>query len=260
MWRRPRWCGRAAFWWMLDYLRIGNGVDENGKGAFYGQVFLRPWKEDVKYLLFEKVLLGGGIIFSLGVYYLVFEQEYLKYNFFKIWFFSSMLLLILNQDFSTLFVSWEGIGLGSSILISFWHARTSTSRSGLKSLALNKLGDVSLLQILGLSISSLSSTSLSTRLSSLRVWDSEWVSLRVRYSKSAQSMLFVWLLARNWVYSTLYSARFIRARPSWAGRPSERRKGKNTISRAPRARKTHRRAFARRCTYRVVEWEYKSSS
>lgn len=56
-----------------------------------------------------------------------------------------MLFLVLSQNFLQLFVGWEGVGLSSYLLISFWFTRQQACKSGLKALILNKIGDCGVL-------------------------------------------------------------------------------------------------------------------
>lgn len=56
-----------------------------------------------------------------------------------------MLMLVVADNFLVLFVGWEGIGLCSFLLISFWHARLSAIKSGLKAILLNRIGDCALI-------------------------------------------------------------------------------------------------------------------
>ena len=56
-----------------------------------------------------------------------------------------MLLLISTNNLLQLYIGWEGVGLCSYLLINFWYTRQQTSKSAIKSLLLNKIGDIGLL-------------------------------------------------------------------------------------------------------------------
>jgi len=52
-----------------------------------------------------------------------------------------MFILVLSDNFIVLFVGWEGIGICSFLLINFWQTRLSASKSALKAIVLNRIGD-----------------------------------------------------------------------------------------------------------------------
>lgn len=41
-----------------------------------------------------------------------------------------------------MFVAWEGVGLLSFLLVSFWYSKTNTLKSGFKVLFYNRVGDL----------------------------------------------------------------------------------------------------------------------
>lgn len=56
-----------------------------------------------------------------------------------------MLVLITASNFLQLFMGWEGVGLCSYLLISFWYTRISAGKAALKAIVLNRIGDCGLL-------------------------------------------------------------------------------------------------------------------
>jgi NADH:ubiquinone oxidoreductase subunit 5 (subunit L)/multisubunit Na+/H+ antiporter MnhA subunit len=55
-----------------------------------------------------------------------------------------MLFLVTADNFVVMFFGWEGIGLASFLLISFWHTRIQASKSALKAMLVNRVGDIGL--------------------------------------------------------------------------------------------------------------------
>src|SRR5439155_1209888 len=53
----------------------------------------------------------------------------------------SMLVLVLAGNYLFLFLGWEGVGLCSYLLISFWFERPSAARAGKKAFVTNRVGD-----------------------------------------------------------------------------------------------------------------------
>jgi NADH:ubiquinone oxidoreductase subunit 5 (subunit L)/multisubunit Na+/H+ antiporter MnhA subunit len=56
-----------------------------------------------------------------------------------------MLFLVAADNLIVMFFGWEGIGLASFLLISFWHTRIQASKSAIKAMLLNRVGDVGLM-------------------------------------------------------------------------------------------------------------------
>ena len=55
-----------------------------------------------------------------------------------------MLFLVASNNLVLLFFGWEGVGICSYLLISFWFTRIPANQSAIKAIILNKFGDVSL--------------------------------------------------------------------------------------------------------------------
>jgi NADH:ubiquinone oxidoreductase subunit 5 (subunit L)/multisubunit Na+/H+ antiporter MnhA subunit len=55
-----------------------------------------------------------------------------------------MLFLVTADNLVVMFFGWEGIGLASFLLISFWHSRIQASKSALKAMLVNRVGDMGL--------------------------------------------------------------------------------------------------------------------
>lgn len=56
-----------------------------------------------------------------------------------------MLLLVSSNNLLVLFLGWEGVGLCSYLLISFWYTRAQAAKSATKAFLINKIGDLFLL-------------------------------------------------------------------------------------------------------------------
>jgi len=55
-----------------------------------------------------------------------------------------MLLLITGDNFVILFLGWEGVGLCSYLLISFWYTRIQANKAAIKALVVNRVADLAL--------------------------------------------------------------------------------------------------------------------
>ena len=55
-----------------------------------------------------------------------------------------MLVLVTADNFVLMFLGWEGIGLASFLLISFWYNRIQAGKSAIKAMLVNRVGDLGL--------------------------------------------------------------------------------------------------------------------
>jgi len=53
----------------------------------------------------------------------------------------SMLVLVMGNNFFTLFFGWEAVGLFSYLLIGFWYQRDSANKASMKAFIVNRVGD-----------------------------------------------------------------------------------------------------------------------
>jgi NADH-ubiquinone oxidoreductase chain 5 len=56
-----------------------------------------------------------------------------------------MVILVTSGNFLQLFMGWEGVGLCSFLLISFWFTRNQANKSSIKAIIVNKIGDFGIL-------------------------------------------------------------------------------------------------------------------
>lgn len=55
-----------------------------------------------------------------------------------------MLVLVSADNFAQMFVGWEGVGLVSYLLISFWNVRIQANKAAIKAMLVNRVGDLGL--------------------------------------------------------------------------------------------------------------------
>ncbi len=82
----------------------------------------------------------------------LYSFSYMSSDFYQLRFFSYlslftffMLILITANNFFQLFLGWEGVGLCSYLLISFWYTRVQAVKSAIKAMVVNRIGDFALL-------------------------------------------------------------------------------------------------------------------
>src|SRR5579864_6210689 len=82
-------------------------------------------------------------IYSTG--YMAHEGGYYRFFGYLNLFMFSMLTLILGNNYTQLFVGWEGVGLCSYLLIGFYYQRKSASDAANKAFIVNRIGDAGFL-------------------------------------------------------------------------------------------------------------------
>ncbi|MDW0178476.1 MAG: NADH-quinone oxidoreductase subunit L [Nitrososphaeraceae archaeon] len=104
------------------------------------------------------------LIFIYSIGYMHGDRNLTRYWFFMLFFIGSMQLIVLSDNLLMVFFGWEGVGLASFALISFWYQDkkkdfvgtpghyaggiqmwTSPSHAGLKAFLMTKAGDIMML-------------------------------------------------------------------------------------------------------------------
>jgi NADH-quinone oxidoreductase subunit L len=82
-------------------------------------------------------------LYSMG--YMHGERDYAKFFVYLNLFVASMLLLVLANNLLLTFVGWEGVGVCSYWLVSFYFEKDSAASAGKKAFIYNRVGDVGIL-------------------------------------------------------------------------------------------------------------------
>ncbi len=90
------------------------------------------------------VLLITGVGFLIHVYavgYMAHDAGRRRFFGYFNLFVAAMLLLVLGNNYVMLYLGWEGVGLASYLLISFWSHKPSAATAGKKAFLMNRVGD-----------------------------------------------------------------------------------------------------------------------
>ena len=92
------------------------------------------------------------LIFTVTLVVIFFSMDYMLYDPFLSKFLSYLILfsffmtiLVTSRNFCLLLVGWEGVGICSFLLISFWSSRIKASKAALKAIIFNRIGDMGIL-------------------------------------------------------------------------------------------------------------------
>jgi NADH-quinone oxidoreductase subunit L len=86
----------------------------------------------------------GSLIHIYAVGYMEHDEGRRKFFGYFNLFVAAMLLLVLANNYVMLYFGWEGVGLASYLLISFWYTRPSAATAGKKAFLMNRVGDAGL--------------------------------------------------------------------------------------------------------------------
>jgi NADH-quinone oxidoreductase subunit L len=74
-------------------------------------------------------------------------------------FVAAMLVLVMAENYLTLFLGWEGVGLASYLLIGFWQHKHSAAAAAKKAFVINRVGDMGISAAIMLAFATWGSTS-----------------------------------------------------------------------------------------------------
>ena len=96
-------------------------------------------------LVFVLLITGvGGLIHIYAVGYMAGDEGRRRFFGWFNLFIAAMLLLVLGDNYLSLYVGWEGVGLTSYLLIGYYYNRPSSATAAKKAFIFNRVGDVGL--------------------------------------------------------------------------------------------------------------------
>jgi len=96
--------------------------------------------------VFVLLITGVGLlihVYSIG--YMAHDAGRRRFFGYLNLFVAAMLLLVLGNNYLSLYAGWEGVGLASYLLIAFWHHKPEAATAAKKAFIANRVGDVGLI-------------------------------------------------------------------------------------------------------------------
>lgn len=90
------------------------------------------------------VTLISALVIIYSCSYMIMDPHFIRFVSYLKLFTVAMLVLVTADNFVQLFVGWEGVGLASFLLISFWFNRLQASKAAIQAMLLNRVGDIGL--------------------------------------------------------------------------------------------------------------------
>lgn len=98
------------------------------------------------------------IVHIYSLEYMSEDPGYIRYMSYLSLFTFFMIVLVTADNLVQLFMGWEGVGLSSYLLISFWYTRTLANKAAIKAMLTNRIGDICLLISISIIFSVFAST------------------------------------------------------------------------------------------------------
>lgn len=120
----------------VHYLTLGTWIECGTFVVNWGFMF-----DSLSLSMLVMVSIVSGVVHYYSISYMESDLSILRFMGYLSLFTFFMFILVTSDNLVQLFLGWEGIGLCSYLLISFWNTRIQANKSALKAIVMNRIGD-----------------------------------------------------------------------------------------------------------------------
>lgn len=106
------------------------------------QIYLGMMLDNLAAIMMVVVAIVSALVHLFSIGYMHGDIRYTRYFSFLGLFTFSMLMIVLTNNFFTMYVGWELVGLSSYLLIGHWYEKKSASDAAIKAFVVNRIGDI----------------------------------------------------------------------------------------------------------------------
>lgn len=106
------------------------------------QIYLGVVLDNLSALMMVVVAIVSAFVHLFSIGYMHGDVRYSRYFAYLGLFTFSMLLIVVTNNFFTMYVGWELVGLSSYLLIGHWYEKKSASDAAIKAFIVNRIGDI----------------------------------------------------------------------------------------------------------------------
>jgi proton-translocating NADH-quinone oxidoreductase chain L len=138
----------SVSWWLFLYentdlisrsLDLMPWIDTGGLSVSWGFLF-----DSLAVSMLVVVTTISFAVHLFSIDYMEKDPHKGRFMFYLTLFTFAMMFLVTAKNFVLMFLGWEGVGICSYLLISFWYTRKEATLSGVKAIIINRIADFSL--------------------------------------------------------------------------------------------------------------------
>ncbi len=106
------------------------------------QMYLGLVIDNLSAIMMVVVCIVSALVHLFSIGYMKGDVRYTRYFAYLGLFTFSMLVIVLTNNFFTMYVGWELVGISSYLLIGHWYEKKSASDAAIKAFVVNRIGDI----------------------------------------------------------------------------------------------------------------------
>lgn len=130
---------KTSFHQKLYFLSFGTWIYSDALNVDWGFYY-----DNLTLAMLLVVTIVSALVHLYSIDYMAHDPHLPRFMSYLSLFTFFMFLLIVGNNFIILFLGWEGVGLCSYLLISFWYTRLQANKAAIKALIVNRIADLAL--------------------------------------------------------------------------------------------------------------------